>query len=226
MKKIKIITITLEGTLSINEMRKFRAAIARHAGENNILFHHHLDNKRLLYRYPLIQFKSIKGKPIVVGLEEGAEAMLRLFKKELPELQFPGKKFPLVVERLRLSKHPLQVWNQLSAFYIENWLAMNKKNFEKYLHTDSLVERTQMLERILIAHILAFAEGVGWNVDKPIRLSIQQLHKQHWLAYKGIKWLALDISFKTNVSLPNGIGLGKSPSIGFGVVRKISASNK
>lgn len=38
---------------------------------------------------------------------------------------------------------------------------------------------------------------------------------------KGVKLMAFDAEFKTNMSLPDYVGIGKNASIGFGVVTHI-----
>ena len=35
----------------------------------------------------------------------------------------------------------------------------------------------------------------------------------------------MDISFKTNISLPNFIGLGKHASVGFGIITKVKSKD-
>jgi CRISPR/Cas system endoribonuclease Cas6 (RAMP superfamily) len=41
------------------------------------------------------------------------------------------------------------------------------------------------------------------------------------LPFKGRKVLTFCVNFKTNVSLPDYVGLGKGSSVGFGVVKLI-----
>ncbi|MCG7847567.1 MAG: hypothetical protein MIO93_00095, partial [ANME-2 cluster archaeon] len=41
------------------------------------LHQHHTD--RLIYRYPLVQYKIIDGTPTVIGINEGAEVLKEIY---------------------------------------------------------------------------------------------------------------------------------------------------
>ncbi|MCX7769400.1 MAG: CRISPR-associated endonuclease Cas6, partial [Flavobacteriales bacterium] len=183
--------------------------------------HHHLEEGTLLYRYPLIQFKSWSGSPAIVALEKGAEALMTWLEEKPKSLRVGRRTLPFTVRHLKLSQHILQVWNKDFNYTICNWLALNKDNLKAWEKTPSLTQRVQMLERILTAHILAFAEGVGWNVDKPVKVLVRNIRRQGLCQYKKVKWKSFDIAFITNVSLPDGVGLGKASSVGFGIVRRM-----
>ena len=78
-----------------------------------------------------------------------------------------------------------------------------------------------MLERLLTANILSFAKGIGLYFDGQVITRITQLVEPRLQYYKGVKLMSFDAEFKTNVSLPDYIGLGKGVSLGMGtVVRK------
>ncbi len=78
----------------------------------------------------------------------------------------------------------------------------------------------QMLERTLTGNILSFAKGIEWRIDKPVQVQIQELKGEKVIRYKGIPLFAFDLNFNCNISLPNYLGLGKSASHGFGIVRQ------
>ncbi|MCS6982501.1 MAG: CRISPR-associated endonuclease Cas6 [Flavobacteriales bacterium] len=221
MKKIKYARLILEGALTLEQVPAFRAAIARTARHHKELFHHHEEENKLLYRYPLIQFKSLQDAPAVVALEQGAEALMEFLEHKPSILRLHHTTLPFKVSQIHLRQHLLQVWNKSFPFSLQNWLALNKDNLARYRSTPSLVERVRLLERILTAHILAFAEGVQWNVEKTIQVTITHIHRQRLLKYKRVNWQAFDLTFLSNVSLPEAIGLGKSPSVGFGIVRRM-----
>ncbi len=42
--------------------------------------HQHTTDK-LIYRYPLIQYKMINGNPLVLGINEGAEVLKEIYDK-------------------------------------------------------------------------------------------------------------------------------------------------
>ena len=221
MKKIKTVVVTFDIPIEKEEINLFRAAISNLMGRDKVLFHHHLDTDKYLYKYPLIQYKQINGKFAIFSLQEGSDELLKLLELKNNEIEINGKKLHLNVVSLHLKQHTLQIWDKFFNYRITNWIALNEKNYKEYHTITALKDRVLLLEKTLIAHILSFAEGVEWNVDKKIELFISDIHKVKWIKYKNTGFMAFDLSFSTNLSLPNYIGLGKSVSIGNGVVKKI-----
>jgi hypothetical protein len=77
------------------------------------------------------------------------------------------------------------------------------------------------LENILKANIISFAKGVKWDIDKTISLRVDELIRTKIVPYKQQKLIAFDLKFRSNVFLPDHIGLGKGVSLGFGTVSQI-----
>jgi hypothetical protein len=81
-----------------------------------------------------------------------------------------------------------------------------------------MVNRIQILERVLIGNILSFLKGVGIHLEDQIVLSITNITSQHAVTYKNVKLMGFDIEFKTNITFPQYIGIGKNASVGCGVI--------
>lgn len=224
MKKLKIARVVFENTIRQEEIAPFRAAVAKKVPQNNVLLHHHLEDK-LLYRYPLIQYKIYNGQPMIFSIDEGAEFITQSFLNLSDwNIHIYNKPIQLQLSILNLYYAPLQVWDKLMTYKIYQWAPLHGDNYEKYMKMPFVRDRINMLEQILKAHIISMAEGVKWNVDKKIEVHQIHIHKQKWITHKRIKWLTFDMSFATNVSLPNDIGLGKFSSLGFGHIRRIPSS--
>jgi hypothetical protein len=124
------------------------------------------------------------------------------------------------IEKLQMNQFTMQVWDNLWEYNIRNWIALNSENFVKYQAVGALTEKIAFLENILKANILSFAKGIEWTVEKPIEVKITDIVKIGTTTLKGQKVSSFDLDFKTNVFIPNHIGLGKSVSLGFGNVMK------
>ena len=59
---------------------KVRGFIGRRF-QSNLLLHNHLDKKEYLYVYPRVQYKTINGNVIIIGIEEGISGVDFLEKK-------------------------------------------------------------------------------------------------------------------------------------------------
>jgi hypothetical protein len=112
------------------------------------------------------------------------------------------------------------VWETSFSYSIQNWLALNEENYKRYKGMVGLTEKLTLLERLLTGNILSFAKGIEWRVEKPVKVELQEVRGEKIIRYKGVPLVAFDVQFRCNVSLPNYLGLGKSASHGFGIVRQ------
>ncbi len=225
MKKIRTLFIQFDNLLNPWEVSAFRGAVIEKVGRKHLLFNHHLDDKKYLFRYPVIQYKSIHKKPAILCLGEGVDEIHKLFNKSTWAIDLKGKKIDLVIDNLNLNTFNLNVWDKNFNYSLYNWLALNEKNYHKYNSMANEIDRLEMLERILIGNILAFAKGINWHIDKEIKVRIRAIKRTKQLKYKNTHLLAFHIDFSSNVFLPNHIGLGKGASHGKGVVIKSKRKN-
>jgi len=83
---------------------------------------------------------------------------------------------------------------------------------------DNMADRVAMLNRILVANIISLMKGMNIFVENQIEATIVDLIRHHIIIYKGVALMAFDIAFKSNVTLPLHLGLGKNTSVGCGVM--------
>jgi hypothetical protein len=220
MQKLKTLFVQFESDLGKHQVPAFRGAIIEKVGRDNLLFHNHKSDTEMIYSYPLIQYKSVYKKPALFCLGDGVDEIHKLFSHKSWDIMVNGEKLALKIDKLDLNSFNIQVWEKNFNYSITNWLALNGENYKKYKALKSLAERILMLENILKSNILSFAKGIEWKVDKPIVVSIQDIRQEKIIRYKGIPLQAYDIDFACNVFLPNHIGLGKSASHGFGMIKQ------
>ena len=224
MKKIRLLDIEFENEIQLGEVSAFRGAVIESAGRKNIIFHNHKKDK-FVYSYPLIQYKRIGKKPHLVCIEDGVDEIHKFFENMQEGVFLNDRPYELKIGNLNLNTFTLQVWDKAFLYRINDWSPLNQDNFTKYNELDNEAERMTFLNRILTGNILSFAKGIGWNVDKTIISKIDKIDKTKNLRIKGSPRVVFNVSFKTNVFLPNGIGLGKNVALGFGVVREKKKNN-
>lgn len=223
--QVALLTVILDNKISFHEVHLFRGAILKALGnKGSVLFHNHTDTT-YRFAYPLIQYKRIRSKAAIICIQQGTEDIGQLFAAGLGNLSLGERTIEAHLESVKSIQYRVQVWDNFFSYRLNRWLALNSENYERYRTAEGLVERAQMLEKILVGNILSFAKGIGYDVDKEIRCSITKISDPYLLSNKQIKLTAFDIEFKTNISLPDYIGLGKNASIGFGVVTHIKPQN-
>ena len=219
-KDIRILLITFDFELSHYEINRFRGAIVKTTGNKNNLFHNHTE-KGTIYRYPLIQYKRLGKKAALICVEQGIEGIQDFFSATDWNLEIGEEKHNVKVEQLKVRPHRVGIWEQHFHFRINNWLPLNQPNYKKYHSLTGLSEKVQLLGQILTGHILSFLEGIDFLADKQIDVQISNINTERVVPYKNQDMQAFSLTFGTNVSLPNFIGLGKGSSVGFGVVKEI-----
>lgn len=220
LTKIPYLIVRFKNELAPYEVPALRGAIIGKVPPEMTLFHNHVDD-RFRYRYPLIQYKRIDGKAAIVCVGEGAEDIGQLFASRDFALRISGREEQLEVESVVACQWLLQVWEQEMRYTLRKWLPLSVSNYGAYRQLDGIVERTEMLERILTGNILSLCTGLGVHLEKRVSCKILKLENERTYRYKDVNLQGMDVTFSTNISLADFIGLGKGVSIGHGVVKKI-----
>lgn len=220
MAAIKVLIIKFANRISPHEVPLLRGAIISALEHKLLLFHNHEgDNYR--YRYPLIQYRLIRGQAALVCINEGAEQVGEFFATGDFSVILGERPVTLQVERVIPRRYQMQVWQQTFNYRITRWLPLNQKNYALYCATESLTKRIEMLQRILTGNILSMATGLGIHFDNTAQCTITHLAEPYKVTVKGVKMMAFNATFTTNVSLPPNVGLGKHASLNCGTVTQV-----
>ncbi|MBK9290677.1 MAG: hypothetical protein IPM52_03460 [Bacteroidetes bacterium] len=218
-KKIRLLQVQFENDIHPWEVPAFRGAVIATAGREHVLFHNHL-KESYRYSYPLIQYKQVRNKPMIMSLDEGVDEIHHFFEHMQLGLFLGERPYELKISNLHLNQQTMQVWDKLWDYRIDNWLALNSENYQRYQEMDGLAEKIDLLQRTLTGNIISFAKGIDWTIEKPVKLFITNMREPRLVTYKGQKLMGFSVDFRTNVFLPNYLGLGKGASTGFGVVQR------
>jgi hypothetical protein len=180
-------------------------------------FHHHSESP---YHYPLVQYKRVNKRLLVMGLREYADMVYRKMP-EVSQIVTPQGQIPMLSLELVKSSQEigLQSHDEKESFnrykFVTPWIALNELNYAKF--TENKQGRKELLRRILVGNILSMLKGLDIHLDFQIKLNIDK--------YKTVKTSAHDNQFvgfravfDVNLQLPKYVGLGKSVSKGFGAV--------
>lgn len=218
MKKIKILTIRFQNELKPNEIELFRGAVlSKLEKTSSVLFHNHVGN-RFRYSYPLIQYKRLGKSAAIVCLEQGTEAIGQFFSAGDFSFRLGSRAVDMKIDCLKPRQVVVQLWDNLFVYKLLRWLPFNEENYQIYQNLEGVVEKYAFLEKKLIGNMLSFAKGIGLFLGDRIVCKILEVDEPYWVVYKGVRMMAFTVCFKSNLSLPNGIGLGKGVSLGNGVV--------
>lgn len=168
------------------------------------------------YRYPLIQYRAMKGQASLFALNEGIEAVQTVLSNNTWNITWEKEPLLLQITGMQMQEYQLRMFNRPKTYQLYKWLALNPDNYEKWQRCSSLVERAALLERVLAGHILAFASSIGWRLPERLEVQLQNINATNKVVCHGAPVIAFDVTYSANILLPAHIALGKSVSHGFG----------
>lgn len=222
-KQVEIKSIELwlgtNSGISSNDADKIRGYIGRKFIDDSFL-HHHTENNKLIYSYPVVQYKVIDSNPLLIGIKDGVESLWKVFD-DMSELNLDNTAHEIFDKKSLLKQVHIGILdNQIPYSFLTPWLALNEKNYDKYQRLGSWANKKELLEKILIGNIISMSKSLGYTVPEPIKANIQNI-KEIQTKLKGTPMLGFLGAFSVNFEIPDYWGIGKSVSRGFGTVKRV-----
>lgn len=218
MTRLKTLTIQFDTQLVENEIQRFRGAIIKLLPQKEVLFHNHI-NDGYRYAYPLIQYKRLNNKAALFCIGEGVENIGVFFASNTFNVRIGNKRHCLQIEEVNAKLVDIACdTEQIYSYQLTNWLPLNEENYSQFTQTSDTEEQLIMLQRILTGNILSMLKGLGIRVEQRVEVHIKHLEERPNVIFKGVKLYCANISFDSNVLLPQHVGLGKHASVGFGIL--------
>jgi len=218
MKTINLTTIQFpEIKLETRDAHKLRGYFGNLFKTHSEILHNHYENGDSKYEYPKVQYKVLKNIPVLIGLEQGADLLNKLFF-EIKELKINDKVIEICSKNIKNCDVDIGYCDELLQYSFSTlWMALNQKNFKKYSVLEP-TEQKKMLNRIVVGNVLSFFKQMNLLLNKDQRLMANTNLHTKYTHFKGQKMLAFEGDFFINAKLANHIGIGKSVSRGFGSV--------
>lgn len=199
-----------EANVSPTELRGFLGYLFVNEPE----FHHHSDSS---YHYPLVQYKKVHGKMLVVGLDEYATTV---YNKMVQLENIITQNEKARISNVDITMNSFTIHEEYGVYkFLSPWIALNKENYLKFKSADK-TNRKEMLEKILVGNLLSMSKGLGIRIDFMINTDIRKSRHMKIEAHKN-QFVAFYSEFSTNITIPKFLGLGKSVSKGFGIIERI-----
>ncbi len=224
--KLDLYALTFDLPFRLKDISKFRGAFVEMVGWENDLFHNHNNQEGnssgYMHRYPLIQYRVHGGHAAILGINEGANTLEDLHRSgAFDRFCLQGRSFPLqVLHRNRDRGVEMQVTEALHRYRIYCYQPFVGESYRKYKSTPDLTGKVSILETLLRNHIVSFAYGVG--VDLPetprIKVTLNDIDRVKKVKMKDSSRMGFDMVFSVNAILPEGVGIGKNTSHGYGFI--------
>ncbi len=183
------------------------------------ILHNHKKDGSLLYIYPRIQFRVIKGEGYIIGIEEGADIQ-REIEPRIVNIELNRRTYHVIRKQLIFEDVNFGLTDSPCQYrFIKPWLALNEKNYSFYKRLRNPKRKKEFLADILTGNLLSMSKSLGYVVDQKIQITAIKLHEQETFL-KGTPMLGFLGTFSVNFEIPDYWGIGKSVSRGFGTVVK------
>jgi len=215
--KIKTLILTFSpGHRIVEDASKLRGFFATKFNEYALL-HQHIADK-LVYKYPLIQYKMIDGAPLIFGINEGVDVLKEIYDK-YDEICLGDSKYNIKERGMIIKDQEFGISKKFLKYrFATPWFALNQDNYQKYYMSD-MDEQHTLLRKILIGNLLSVSKSIGYEVVDEIKTDIKVKPQKRNL--KNTVIMGFAGTFIVNFNLPGYMGLGKSVSRGFGAVQKV-----
>lgn len=215
---IRTLHTTFNLPIHPREIRNWRGAFIEMAGRQYDLFHNHLTSDKYYYRYPLVHYRTSKKQAAILVFNQAIEGFQEILSSTDWQLRWKGNPHPLTITDLKLEEHKLKMTDQMMPYHLKNWLALKQDNYAIWQKCKNMSERSELLERVLVGHLLGFSSQMGWQLPERLEVNLQLIHRIQQTEYRSAQVLVFDISFEANIDLPHRIGLGKGLTQGYGIL--------
>lgn len=215
--KVKNLTLTLVPDRKIGtNASKLRGFFATQFNEYVLLHQHNCD--KVIYSYPLVQYKILRGIPLVFGINEGVEVLQEIFNK-YDKIKLDESTYEILEKKISLKEEEFGLSDKFHTYTFETpWFALNQENFTDRYKRIGSAEQKELLRKTLIGNILSMSKSLGYTVPEKIKCEID-LHPGS-SRMKGVEIATFKGRFMVNFLIPDYFGLGKSVSRGFGTVKQ------
>lgn len=218
--KIKVLKIAFLSThLRKADIPKFRGFLADKYPNYNLM-HNHLEEGKLRYSYPQIQFKTINGHPAIIGIKDGIAILKQVFM-ELNNIKIGDKEETIFEKSISLKEEEFGIAEDYIDYqFLSPWMALNQENYEKYKQMNRF-EQIQFLKHILRENLKTISKGVDYTIPDVEKVKVEGNFVKQVVNFKSLKMLCFTGFFLTNFYLPDYLGIGKQVARGFGMVKRI-----
>jgi hypothetical protein len=230
MQKLKTLSVTFSEPIEPQELECFRGAVVEKVGQDREWYHNHNNQSTekggYHYRYPLIQYKLNRKRPMIVFINEAIDEARHFFVQPDWNMTMANRSYQVKIEQLKARQLEFGIVAQPREYRIRRWLALNMKNFPIYQELPTMRDRLIKLEQLLANNILSMATSLGYRFPERFDVEITDFYGKQPVQYKGNQLLVFNLSFRTNVVIPFGLSLGKGSSLGFGTTSLVHHSQE
>lgn len=218
---LRMYTISLEPEhplrFSIAELRSF---LNKNLVDYSAL--HKDESVRFIHRYPALLCKQVKGDLIVTGISQGADCLSHLIRDEA--VLGAGEIICRITARdPAIRSEPFGTTDTVIMYEFQTpWLALNQQNAKKFYDLNGKPQRDAFMLKLLTVHLQTLVKSLDYEITVPltceakVRFKRERIERENVMVFLG--------KFRTNLRIPDYLGIGQSVSQGYGTIKRITES--
>ncbi|RLG14597.1 MAG: hypothetical protein DRN66_01565 [Candidatus Nanohalarchaeota archaeon] len=216
--QLKILILTLKSDRKITASgAQVRGFFATKFNEYALLHQHKASG--FIYKYPLVQYKIIEGRPTIVGINEGTDLLAEIYNKYNSKITIKDVVYEIVEQNISIKQEEFGLSDKIHIYeYITPWFGLSQKNYSLFKNMRK-EEKQDLLNRTAAANILSMSKGLEYVVEDTIKACVDVKIRKSSL--KRTQIMAFVGKLHVNFIIPDYIGIGKSVSRGFGTLKQI-----
>jgi len=181
------------------------------------VFHNHRLQGGFIYRYPLVQYKILKGQVCVLGIGRAAPLVADM---KLPKTWIlGGEEYRVTGTKIFRGDFTFDTGKDLAVYqFISPWTPLSPEKYKEFRKLKSRREERMLLESLLIGNILIAAKAFNVRIKERVCVKLGRPTFRN-ADYKNTTLCGMYGSFATNVKIPSLLGLGRRVAWGFGSIK-------
>jgi hypothetical protein len=175
--------------------------------------------ERSIHRYPAIQCKLVRHEMMVIGICQGAGFLFQLTEGQ-GEIMTGKNRCTIVSRDPGIRDEAFGITGGIYQYeFLTPWLALNQQYAKKFYELKGKPARDAFMQKILNTHLNTLAKSLDYTPDRSVtctahvRFLRERIDRENVIVFLG--------KFRTNLRIPDYLGIGQSVSQGFGTLREI-----
>lgn len=175
-----------------------------------------------VHRYPVLQAKLVKRDLIVIGISQGADFLCQIIR-DRKTLDAGKNTCRITACDSEVRSEPFGVMDTDTAYeFLTPYLALNQQHAKQFYDLNGKAQRDAFLQTRLSTHLATLAKSLDCRITVPIiceakvRFKRDRIRNENLMVFLG--------KFRTNLCIPDYLGIGRLVSQGYGTIKCIRES--
>jgi len=202
---------------SVGELRSF---LNKELAEFMAL--HRTNTPGFVHRYPVLQAKKVKRDLIVIGVSQGADCLGQIIR-DRRTLGAGDNTCRITACDSDVRSEPFGTTDTVTAYeFLTPYLALNQQHAKLFYSLNGKAQRDAFLQTLLSAHLATLAKSLDCRITTPVSCEAKLRFKRDRIENENV--MVFHGKFRTNLRIPDYLGIGRRVSQGYGTIKCIRES--